>query len=128
MCEAEAAHDADMADQDAQIQDEYEHDMHVARTTEWRMDTLREITKERAAMVADIDKRIAFAQESIKRDCIDAGKTIKTCAGTVTLRRAYERVSWNSKQLQGLALVFPKIDECKNVTVVKTSAAIKLDV
>ena len=135
MCEAEAAHDADMADQDAQaeaeIQDEYEHNIHINRQmnpTRVRMDELRNLTNERTTMVADIDNRIAILQDSIKRDCIDAGKTIKTDAGTVTYRKGSKRTSWNGKQLEGLALVYPEINECKKTTETAANAAIKLDV
>ncbi|MCK5431314.1 MAG: hypothetical protein KAJ03_01150 [Gammaproteobacteria bacterium] len=134
MCEAEAAHDADMADQDAQAQaetqDEYEQNMSITRQmnpTSVRMDALSAITKERAGMVSDIDNHIAFLQDSIKRDCIDAGKTIKTDTGTVTYIKGSKRTSWNSKMLAGLELVYPEISECKKITETAPNAAIKLD-
>ena len=134
MCEAEAAHDADMADQDAQaeveIQDEYEHDMHTTRqmnSTSVRMHELADITKERAQMVADVDNRIAILQDSIKRDCLESGETIKTQFGTVTFHKGSNRTSWNSKMLAGLELVYPEIAECKKITETASNAAIKLE-
>ena len=123
------------ADQDAQakaeIHDEYEQNLSITRQmnpTEIRIKALRTITKERAGMVEDLDNRIAFLQDSIKRDCIDAGKTIKTDAGTVTFRKGSKSTSWNSKQLEGLALVYPEINECKKTTESAANASIKLDV
>ena len=135
MMEGNAAEAEAMADQDAQaqaeIQDEYEHDMHITRqmnSTSVRMHELTDITKERAQMVADVDNRIAILQDSIKRDCLESGETIKTQFGTVTFRRGGKRTSWNGKQLEGLALVYPEINECKKTTETAANAAIKLDV
>ncbi|MCK5433359.1 MAG: hypothetical protein KAJ03_11470 [Gammaproteobacteria bacterium] len=126
---------SEMADQDAHaqavIQDEYEHDMHITRqmnSTAVRMDELRDLTKERDTMVADIDSRIAILQDSIKRDCTESGETIKTQFGTVTFRRGGKRTSWNGKHLEGLALVYHEINECKKTTDTAANAAIKLDV
>lgn len=129
MCEAEAAHDAEMAEQYAQ--DEYEHDVHITRqmnSTSVRMHELTDITKERAQMVADVDNRIVILQDSIKRDCLESGETIKTQFGTVKFRKGSKRTPWNIKQLEGLALVYPEINKCKKTTDTAANAAIKLDV
>ena len=135
MMEGNAAEAEAMADQDAQaqaeIQDEYEKNMLLTRkfnSTAARMDILRAKTKERAAIVKEIDERIQFINDSIKRDCLESGETIKTQFGTVTYRKGSKRTSWNSNQLEGLALVYPEINECKKTTETAANAAIKLDV
>ena len=95
---------------------------------EYKMMRLCELTEERAELVESKDAYIAKLRGEIVAECVAGEKTIKTPFGTVTFRRGGNRTSWNSKQLEGLALVYPEINECKKTTETAANAAIKLDV
>lgn len=61
---------------------------------------------------------------AIRDKAMELGENMEIEGAKVELRNGYERVLWDGKKLEGLALVYPEIEKCKKVSEVKASAAV----
>lgn len=66
------------------------------------------------------------AEAALKEAVLEKGETVKTDRIVLTYRRAGVRTSWDSKRLEGLALAFPAINECKEESETKASVVVKV--
>lgn len=69
--------------------------------------------------------RLDALEELIKAITLNAGCGHSIDGVKVEYRRPSTRTSWDTKRLEGLALAFPAIIECRNVTPVQPSVTIK---
>jgi hypothetical protein len=77
------------------------------------------------AQVAPVLERIKVLEREIKSVAVECGG-LDTPMARVEIRKAYERVSWDSRALAGYAAVHPEILQFRKVTQVGVSAAIKI--
>lgn len=70
--------------------------------------------------------RMKELEEKIKTEILSREKPFKCDWGSASFRKAYDRTSWDSKKLEGLALLLPQIEECKSVTKVEAGVTLKV--
>lgn len=63
-------------------------------------------------------------KQAVKNKAMELGENMEIEGAKVELRNGYERVTWDSGKLDGLALVYPAIEQCKKVTEVKASVVV----
>lgn len=107
---------------------------HELETLTWSLaDECREIDeiitmmKERRAVKEEAyGPRIQDVESKIKAEILNRHAAFKCDWGAASFRKAYDRTSWDSKKLEGLALLLPQIQECKTVTKVEASVSLKV--
>lgn len=68
--------------------------------------------------------RLEAMKTAIRDKALELGESMEIEGAKVELRNGYERTSWDSGKLEGLALVHPEINQCKKMIVVKTTASV----
>ncbi|MDD3175942.1 MAG: hypothetical protein PHU51_05685 [Candidatus Nanoarchaeia archaeon] len=107
---------------------------HELETLVWSLaDECREIDEvitlmqaRRAAKEEEYGPRMQEVEENIKAEILKRQAAFKCDWGAATYRKAYDRTSWDSKKLDGLALLLPQIQECKTITKVDASVSLKV--
>ena len=82
--------------------------------------------EKRAQKEAEYQPKMKKVEDMIRAEILKQGKPFKCDWGSASFRKAYDRTSWDSKKLDGLALVIPQINECKTVTTVEASVSLKV--
>lgn len=102
------------------------------------MNDLQELLERRTQLVLDLnDAYSAFRQElepqiaevemlteQIKNAVVFRGESVEYGDGKAQYRSGYQRVSWDTKALEGLALVYPEIWNLRKESTVKPTVAI----
>lgn len=87
-------------------------------------DVISMMQDKKAAKEEEYAPRMKELEEDIKAEILKQQKPFKCDYGAATFRKAYERTSWDSKKLEGLALVLPQIKECKSVSKVEAGVTL----
>lgn len=67
------------------------------------------------------------AKSKVAKLALELGHGEEIEGASVGIRAGYERVSWETKMLEGLALVHPEINAAKKVRQVKPAAVVKVE-
>ena len=65
-------------------------------------------------------------EKQIKEEVVFEEQSVSGFGVKATFRSGYTRVSWKKDKLEGLALAFPAILECKKETEVRPSVSVKV--
>lgn len=93
------------------------------------MNDLHTMMEKYAEMNAELMPALAQL-DALKRDIQTAvrelGETVAHAGVTAQYRDEYERVTWNSKKLEGYAAAHPEIEQFRTISQVAPSVAIKV--
>lgn len=89
-------------------------------------ETIKTLSEKRMELVKDLVSEAVELENTIEKEILKHGKSFKCVHGAATFRKAYERTSWDSKKLEGMALMIPEIEECKKTTIVEPSVSVKV--
>lgn len=91
-------------------------------TLEMKLEKLRDMKTEMAGPLAAIKE----LEKQIKGEILETGELPNVSGLDVSIRKGYERVSWDSKGLQGFAKAVPEIMDFAKKSVTKPSVVIKV--
>jgi hypothetical protein len=89
-------------------------------------DVISAMKEKRAMKEEEFAPRMKELEEQIKDEILKHKKSFKCDYGSATFRKSYDRTSWDSKKLDGLAMLLPQILECKTVTKVEAGVSLKV--
>jgi hypothetical protein len=87
-----------------------------------------EIKARMAETITPLQDQLDELKAQIAQAAINAGETLRTPYGRVEYVRGGERVTWDSKALEGYAAAHPEILKFKTVKATEPSARIKFEV
>lgn len=91
-------------------------------TLEMKLEKLRDMKTEMAGPLA----AIAELEKQIKAEILETGELPNVSGLDVSIRKGYERVSWDGKGLKGYAVAYPEIWDFAKKSITKPSVVIKV--
>ena len=91
-------------------------------TLEYKLAKLRDMKTEIAGHLAAIER----LEKECKEEILETGELPNVPGLDVSIRKGYERVTWDGKGLQGYAVAYPEILDFAKKSVTKPSVVIKV--